>query len=118
MRVLRANHMVAKTAPRNRDKKIEEAPEAPDGKAVETPIDMFIEHQRKAITEALKALESLLPVAVKEHGEAAFKELVEGYRTLFNSAIDEIVQTIEKAKVGAEKNVDQAIENVEKMKVE
>ncbi len=117
MRVIRANNMVAKASVR-KDKKVEEVPEVSNGKPVESPFEAFVEHQRKAIIEAFKAFESLLPVAVKEHGETALKEMFEGYRTLFNSAIDEIVQTIEKAKVGAEKNVDQAIETVEKIKME
>ncbi len=115
---IRANNMVAKASARKPEKRVEEGIEAPNGKHVETVFEAFVEHQRKAISEAFKALESLLPVAVKEHGEAALKEMVEGYRTLFNTAIDEIVDTIEKVKVGADKNVDQAIETVEKIKME
>ncbi len=110
--------MVAKATARKPEKKVEEVVEAPNGKHVETPFETFVDHQRKAITEAIKALESLLPTALREHGEAAIKEMMEGYRTLFNTAIDEIVDTIEKAKVGAEKHVDKAIDEVEKIKIE
>ncbi len=65
----------------------------------DTPFDEFIEHQRKAVTEAGKALESLIPKGFREHGEAAVKEAVEGYRRLFNNIIDQVVSTIEKVKV-------------------
>ncbi len=65
----------------------------------DTPFDSFMEHQRKAVVEAGKAIEALVPVAVKEHGQAAFKEAIEGYRELFNSTIDEIVDAMEKAKM-------------------
>ncbi len=109
--------MVAKATVR-KDKKVDGTPVMSDGKPVETPFEAFVEHQRKAIMEAFKAFESLLPVAVREHGEAALKEMFEGYRNLFNSAIDELVDTIEKAKMGAEKNVDQAIETVDKLKMD
>lgn len=65
----------------------------------DTPFDEFIEHQRKAATEAGKALESLIPQGFREHGEAAVKEAIEGYRRLFNNIIDQVVSTIEKVKV-------------------
>jgi hypothetical protein len=62
------------------------------------PFEAFLEHQRKAFTEATKALESLVPEAFREHGQAAFKEVVEGYRQLFNTALDELEELIERAK--------------------
>lgn len=65
----------------------------------DTPFDEFIEHQRKAATEAGKALESLIPAGFREHGETAVKEAVEGYRRLFNNVIDQVIGTIEKVKV-------------------
>jgi gas vesicle protein len=65
----------------------------------DTPFDEFIEHQRKAATEVGMALESLIPQGFLEHGEAAVKEAIEGYRRLFNSVIDGVVSTIEKAKL-------------------
>lgn len=65
----------------------------------ETPFDSFIEHQRKAITEAGKALAALLPEEFKDHGQAAFNEVIEGYRRLFNATIDEIIAAMEKAKL-------------------
>lgn len=62
--------------------------------------DAFLKHQRTALMEAGKALEAFLPDSVREHGEAAFKEAVEGYRELVNTTIDEIVEVFERAKVG------------------
>jgi len=69
---------------------------------VDTPFDNFLDHQKKALNEAGRALESLIPVEFREHGRSAFKEVVEGYRTLFNSALDEIVDNLEKAKFNAD----------------
>lgn len=69
---------------------------------IDTPFDNFLDHQKKALNEAGRALESLIPVEFREHGRSAFKEVVEGYRSLFNSALDEIVDNLEKAKFNAE----------------
>jgi hypothetical protein len=67
--------------------------------AVETPFDAFMEHQRVALRETSNALRALLPKEVQEHTRTAYKEAVEGYRGLFNSVIDEIVENIEKIKL-------------------
>ena len=67
------------------------------------PFTTFLKHQRKALVEAGKALETVFPEAFREHGEAAIKESVEGYRTLVNTTIDEIIETFEKVKIGVEK---------------
>ena len=88
--------MVTKASTRKSEKKDEVAVEAPHNPK---PVETFVDHQRKAIAEASRAVESLLPDAAKEHGEAALKEMMEGYRSLFNRTIDEIVETFEKAKI-------------------
>ncbi|NWG16784.1 MAG: hypothetical protein HXY41_09125 [Chloroflexi bacterium] len=79
------------------------AEQRPDEEALkpqeEGMLEEFVEHQKKAITEATKAVESLIPSEFKKHGEAALKEMVEGYRRLFNSAVDEIVAAIERIKM-------------------
>jgi hypothetical protein len=72
--------------------------DAPEGEAEETAFTQFVDHQKKAVTEVGKALTSLLPQGLREHGETAIKEMMEGYRTLFNSTVDEVVKTVEKAK--------------------
>ncbi|MBE2271360.1 MAG: hypothetical protein IAE80_24210 [Anaerolinea sp.] len=61
--------------------------------------DAFIDHQKKAIVEAGKALATLVPEDFKEHGQTAFQEVIEGYRKLFNATIDEIIDAMEKAKL-------------------
>jgi hypothetical protein len=71
-----------------------------------TALDVFINHQRSAAKEAGKALEGMIPSALREHGGAAFKEMVEGYRQLFNSVLDQVVDRIEKTRIkeGEEKD--------------
>ncbi|MFN8373149.1 MAG: hypothetical protein U0694_09785 [Anaerolineae bacterium] len=78
----------------------------------DTPFTQFAEHQKKAISEAAKALVAMLPEGVREHGDKAMKEMVEGYRALFNSTLDEVVKTIEKARIE-----EKVVETVEKAKI-
>jgi hypothetical protein len=90
----------------------------------ENPFETFLEHQRKAFEEAGKALESLLPETFKQHGEAAFKEAIEGYRKLFNAAMDEIkgaVGRVVPSSGGSEENPyadDEATTGATKVRVE
>lgn len=60
--------------------------------------DSFIDHQKKAAEEAGKAIESMIPQAVREHGSAAIKEMIEGYRGLFNSIMDEVNSKVDDVK--------------------
>ncbi len=80
--------------------------------ATQNVIENFIDHQRKAIEEAGKAIAALVPSGLREHGENAVKEMVEGYRTLLNSTLDEIIKAVERAKVE-----DKIIEQLENVKV-
>jgi hypothetical protein len=64
-----------------------------------TPLENFLDSQRRAIKELGKAVESLIPNPVQEHSKKAYQEAVEGYRVLFNSVIDDVVEAIEKVKV-------------------
>jgi hypothetical protein len=79
----------------------------------EAAFDSFIEHQRKAIQEAGKAISTLLPEDFKEHGETAFKEVIESYRTLFNATIDEIIRAMEKVKILPPNGVEKVEKNEE-----
>lgn len=98
---------VAETALRDKVKdvqdktrtKAKEMAEEVQDRFEDTPFDEFLDHQRKAATEVGMALESLIPEGFREHGEAAVKEAVEGYRRLFNTIIDEVVSSIEKVKL-------------------
>lgn len=70
-----------------------------EGEAVERPFEAFVDHQRKAFVEASKAFGSLLPKELREHGQSAVREMVEGYRTLFNATLDDLIKTLEKARL-------------------
>lgn len=93
--------MTTKTPVRQRKEKAVSPVEEPAVVPVveEKLFDAFIDHQKKAIEEAGKALSALLPEDFKEHGQSAFKEVIEGYRKLFNAAIDEMIATMENAKL-------------------
>jgi hypothetical protein len=55
-----------------------------------TPLEQFLFHQRRALEETGKALESLLPPGFKSHTQAAGSEFASGFRVLIDAAIDEI----------------------------
>ncbi len=98
--------VVVKTASRAK-KKVEEVAKSAMGETKDnTTLEQFIEHQRAALTEAAKALESLVPTAFREHGQTAVKEMVEGYRTLVNSTIDNVMDAVEKMKLDGRKDKD------------
>ncbi len=59
----------------------------------------FLEHQKKSAEETTKALKALIPQGAKDHSANAYKEAMEGYRTLFNGLIDEVVESLEKVKI-------------------
>jgi len=63
-----------------------------------TPFDEFVDHEKKALQELGKAFAAVIPEGVREHGESAVKEVVEGYRGLFNATLDDVIQRIERAK--------------------
>lgn len=62
------------------------------------PLSEFLDHQRKALAEAGKALEALIPSNFLEHSQAAVKEVIEGYRKLINSAIEEVGKIVDRAR--------------------
>jgi len=74
-------------------------PKTVEAPAEFSPLDEFIEHQRRAVDEAGKALLSLLPEGVQTHSEAAIKESVEGYRKLVNSTLDDVIERLKNAKI-------------------
>ncbi|NWF71257.1 MAG: hypothetical protein HXY40_19420 [Chloroflexi bacterium] len=77
-----------------------------------TTFGLFVDHQKKAIEEAGKAVSALIPESAKEHGEKALKEMMEGYRKLINNALDEVIKAVEKAKVE-----EKVVEVVERVKI-
>jgi hypothetical protein len=60
------------------------------------PVDDFIEHQKRALEEAGKALEALVPPEFREHGKAAVNESIEGFRVLLNSMLDDFKSEVNK----------------------
>jgi hypothetical protein len=62
----------------------------------QNPFDQFMEHQRKAIDEAGKAVDALLPPAFKEHSKAALDEAVKGFQALFEGTLDGIKEEFNK----------------------
>ncbi len=81
-----------------------EQPETPDFSTAEpsadsttgTPMERFFYHQRRALEETAKALESLLPPGFKEHATEASKEFAKGFRILVDATIDELKKVSEK----------------------
>ena len=91
--------------------------EAPDFPHVEsgsadnptgTPMERFFYHQRRALEETAKALESLLPPGFKEHATEASREFSKGFRILVDATIDELKKVSEK-----EEEVAEAVEATE-----
>jgi hypothetical protein len=83
------------------DKKIEEAV-----LEEQTSLDVFMQHQKKAATSARKALISLIPKGVKEHGQNAVEEMLEGYRQLFNDVVDDVLERVKITKEDVNELVD------------
>lgn len=61
----------------------------------QTPLEQFLFHQRRALEETGKALESLLPPGFRQHTQAAGNEFATGFRVLIDAAIDEIKKASE-----------------------
>lgn len=93
---------------RSRRKKADAVVEATPAVVEEkdTAFDVFLDHEREALKSAGKAFESLIPSGIREHGEKALREMFEGYRVLFNSAIDDLIAQVERAKIQEKKEED------------
>lgn len=76
--------------------------------------EAFLTHQRQAIVNSGKALESLLPDGVRTHGQKAVEEMIEGYRILFNNAVDNVVDRVRKT----ETNLGELADRVQKVRLE
>jgi hypothetical protein len=62
------------------------------------PFEAFLFHQRRALEETGKALESLLPEGFREHGAQATKEFTKGLRVLMEAAVEEVKKAAEKVR--------------------
>ncbi len=74
-----------------------------DKKQETSTFETFMDHQMKAVEEAIKAVESLIPPDFREHGQAAVNESATGFRVLFNGVLDDI-----------KTNVDQTIDSLKR----
>lgn len=79
-----------------------------------TSFDVFMDHQKNAVTEARKALMSLVPKGVKEHGQKAVEEVLEGYRQLFNDVVDDMLDRVKSTK----EDVNELVDKVAKKEAE
>lgn len=57
------------------------------------PFEQFVEHQKRALDEANKAIDALIPPGFKEHGAEAQREFVKGFKVLVDAAAKELDKT-------------------------
>lgn len=69
---------------------VNHTPEFHEEEQPQNPLESFIYHQRRALEEAGKALDALLPEGFKSHGSEAGREFVKSFKVLVDAAIDEI----------------------------
>ena len=68
-----------------------------------SPIEDFMDHERRAVEELGKALEALLPAGFREHGSEASREFAKGIKVLVDAAIGELEKVSKKVEAEAEK---------------
>ncbi|MDX2161840.1 MAG: hypothetical protein SF162_10990 [bacterium] len=56
----------------------------------QSPLETFVEHQKRALEETGKAIEALLPDGFKEHSKEAGKEFAKGLKVLVDAAVSEV----------------------------
>jgi hypothetical protein len=78
-----------------------------------TSLDVFVEHQKKAVSSARKALFSLIPKGVKDHGRNAVEEMLEGYRQLFNDVVDDVLERVKTTQEDVNELVDKVSDEKE-----
>lgn len=59
--------------------------------------ETFLHHQRRAVEETGKALESLLPEGFRTHSKRATEEFTSGLRVLVDAALEEIKKAKDEA---------------------
>ncbi|HLA42685.1 MAG TPA: hypothetical protein VJZ27_04580 [Aggregatilineales bacterium] len=64
--------------------------EKKESKSKTHPLEAFVRHQGKALQELGKAVLSILPKGVRDHGGNAIKESAKGFSTLGNAVMDEV----------------------------
>lgn len=61
-----------------------------------SPLEAFVEHQRRALDLTGKAIESLLPPAFVSNSKEAGKEFAAGFKVLADAAITELEKVAKK----------------------
>jgi len=61
-----------------------------EGEDPRSPFEEFLYHQRRALEETGRALESLLPDGFRKHGRQASQEFTKSFRVLVDAAMTEI----------------------------
>ncbi len=80
-------------------------------------IDEFVEHQKRALEETGKALESLLPPDFVSHAKEAQKEFLAGFKVLADTFIDEMEKVAKKVETAKEESDDDKPSTTGKTKV-
>jgi hypothetical protein len=80
---------------------VEQVAEAVAGEKERGAFDQFLYHQRRAIDEASKAIDALLPEGFKSHGAEAQKEFQKGVKVLLDAAIAELERINRRAEQAA-----------------
>ena len=60
------------------------------------PLEEFVDHQKRALDETGKAIESLLPPEFVKHTKEAQKEFIAGFKVLADSVIEELEKVAKK----------------------
>jgi hypothetical protein len=84
------------------EKQSNQEPEDGQEERKQNPLDTFVEHQKRALDETGKALESLLPPDFVAHAKEAQKEFVAGFKVLADSFIDEMEKVAKKTERAVE----------------
>ena len=66
------------------------------------PFGDFVEHQKRAFSEASKAFDALIPPDFKQHSKKAVSESLEGFRVLMNAVLDEVKSELDKDASGGD----------------
>lgn len=69
-----------------------------------TPLEQFFYHQRRALEETRKAVESLIPPGFKEHSAEAGREFAKGFRVLIDAFIDEMKKVSEQEETASQED--------------
>ncbi len=100
------------------EEQVREEEQQETNEASESAFREFLHHQRIAVEELGRAVESLFPKAFREHTAKAGKAFAESFRTLFEAAKDDLGEMFNKEKKGRDEEADNNGESATKIKVD